>query len=75
MTVTGVSHPPTRKKVELKPCPFCGMEVKIVEKLMYYSVSHADVNVIRDCDLGIRIYARTKCQAIKKWNRRAGEQK
>lgn len=60
------------EKQKLKPCPFCGMEVKIVEKPMYYYVSHVDVNVLRDCEIGVRIYARTKCQAIKKWNRRDG---
>ena len=67
--------------IKLKPCPFCGSAVSVVQvSLSKYGVEHLHI----DCCIGFDIEAdemlhgfdqliRPGLSAVEKWNRRVGE--
>jgi hypothetical protein len=53
--------------VKLKPCPFCGKEMRITGTWCNWSVLHVDSNP----PCGIWMNGRIKKDLIRTWNRRA----
>ena len=56
------------KQIELKPCPFCGVESEYVEYYLYGRVKAHFVYCTK-CDVTQKNY-KSKQGAIRAWNRR-----
>ena len=60
--------------LELKPCPCCGKSMTMYESGGCFLIRHEDTNDDSDCTLlmpEVISMARTRSDAVEKWNRRA----
>lgn len=55
----------------LKPCPFCGGEAEIINRMGTYFVKCSRDS--KDCPTGVTVCYDLKFRAIKAWNRRFNE--
>lgn len=63
------------KKIDLKPCPFCGGDAEIIEHEWKNDPDHYEVRCTNiDCDAIVATYGSTLEEAAEKWNRRANNE-
>ena len=61
---------------ELKPCPFCGKSMTMYESGGCFLIQHEDKADDASCTLlmpEVICMARTRAEAVEKWNRRAND--
>lgn len=61
------------KKIELKPCPFCGGDAELKDLERQFDRWECSCNN-PDCDAIVATYGSTPEEAAEKWNRRAGDE-